>query len=60
MYKQEGRSFEKTYLEILAAGGSKKPETLLNEYGINISSSKFWQDGFDYIRSQVKELVAIK
>lgn len=56
MYQREGRKFEKTYLEILAAGGSKKPETLLNEYGINISSTKFWQDGFDYIKSQVKEL----
>ncbi|NDB32669.1 MAG: M3 family oligoendopeptidase [Nitrososphaeria archaeon] len=60
MYQREGKQFEKTYLEILAAGGSKKPETLLNEYGINISSAKFWQDGFDYIRSQVKELIAIK
>jgi oligoendopeptidase F len=58
-YQREGRSFEKAYLEILVAGGSKKPETLLSEYGINISSAKFWQDGFDYIRSQVKELVLI-
>ena len=60
MYQREGKQFEKTYLEILAAGGSKKPETLLNEYGINIASAKFWQDGFDYIRSQVKELILIK
>ncbi len=59
MYQREGRQFAKTYLEILAAGGSKKPETLLNQYGIDISSAKFWQDGFDYIKSQVKELVAI-
>lgn len=59
MYQREGRSFEKTYLEILSAGGSKKPETLLNEYGIDISSAKFWQDGFDYINSQVKELVLL-
>jgi oligoendopeptidase F len=59
MYQREGNSFEKTYLEILAAGGSKKPEDLLNEYGIDISSAKFWQDGFDYIRSQVKELVLL-
>lgn len=59
MYQREGRSFEKAYIEILAAGGSKKPETLLSEYGINISSAKFWQDGFDYIKSQVKELVLL-
>lgn len=58
-YKKEGSSFEKTYIEILAAGGSKKPETLLSEYGIDISSAKFWQDGFDYVKTQVKELVSL-
>lgn len=60
MYQREGRQFEKTYIEILAAGGSQKPETLLSHYGIDISSAKFWQDGFDYIQSQVKELARIK
>jgi oligoendopeptidase F len=58
-YKREGNSFAKTYTEILSAGGSKKPEDLLREYGINISSKKFWQDGFDYIKSQVKELTSL-
>lgn len=58
-YKKEGKSFEKTYIEILAAGGSKKPETLLSEYGIDISSAKFWQDGFDFVKTQVKELVSL-
>jgi oligoendopeptidase F len=58
-YKKEGRDFEKTYVEILAAGGSKKPEILLKEHGIDISSKKFWQDGFDYVRSQVKEIVSL-
>jgi oligoendopeptidase F len=58
-YKKEGKDFEKTYVKILAAGGSKKPEDLLEGHGIDISSKKFWQDGFDYVRSQVKELVLI-
>lgn len=58
-YKKEGRDFAKTYIEILSAGGSKKPETLLSEYGIDISSSKFWQDGFDYVKTQVKELTSL-
>jgi oligoendopeptidase F len=58
-YKKEGGNFEKTYIEILAAGGSKKPETLLREYGIDISSAKFWQDGFDYVKTQVRELVSL-
>jgi oligoendopeptidase F len=58
-YKKEGTGFAKTYTEILAAGGSKKPEELLGEHGIDISSKKFWQDGFDYIKTQVKELVSL-
>jgi oligoendopeptidase F len=58
-YKKEGSGFAKTYVEILAAGGSKKPEDLLSEHGIDISSKKFWQDGFDYVKSQVKELTLL-
>ena len=56
-YKEEGRSFVPTYLEILGAGGSKKPEMLLREYDIDITSEKFWQDGFTYIKNQVDRLV---
>lgn len=56
-YKEEGRSFVPRYLEILAAGGSKKPEILLSDYGIDITSEKFWQDGFAYIKNQIDKLV---
>ena len=56
-YKEEGRSFVPRYLEILAAGGSKKPEMLLKEYDIDIASEKFWQDGFVYIKNQIDRLI---
>jgi len=55
-YKKEGKDFVPSYINILAAGGSKKTELLLDEYGIDISSSGFWQDGFDYVSEQVKQL----
>ena len=55
-YKKEGKSFVPTYIEILSAGGTKKTEKLLRESGIDITKPKFWQDGFDYIQNQVKEL----
>ncbi|MFQ5440785.1 MAG: M3 family oligoendopeptidase [Nitrosopumilaceae archaeon] len=58
-YKKEGNDFVPSYLNILSAGGSQKPEKLLKEYGLDIGSSKFWQEGFDYIRNQVKELESI-
>ena len=59
-YKKEGKDFEPHYIEILAAGGAKKPETLLDEHNIDIRSPKFWQDGFDYIKTHVKELESLR
>src|SRR3990172_2875518 len=58
-YKREGQDFVPSYINILSAGGSKKPELLLDEYGIDIGSSRFWQDGFDYVHDQVKQLSAL-
>ena len=58
-YKKEGVDFAPDYIEILAAGGSKKPETLLAEHDLDIRSPKFWQEGFDYIKTQVKELESL-
>ena len=58
-YKKEGKDFVPAYIEILAAGGSKKPEKLLSEYGFDIRSSKFWQEGFDYVNDQVKTLSSL-
>jgi len=58
-YKKEGKDFVPAYMSILAAGGSKKPEKLLAEYGFDIRSSKFWQEGFDYVNEQVKTLARL-
>ena len=55
-YKKEGSGFVSSYIEILSAGGSEKPETLLSNYGIDIMSKRFWQDGFDYVKTQVNAL----
>ena len=52
-YRKEGRTFAPTYIDILAAGGTMKPEDLLKVHGIDISSEKFWQEGFEYIKNQV-------
>ena len=58
-YKKEGKDFVPAYIDILAAGGSKKPEKLLLEHGFDISSPKFWQEGFDYVNQQVKVLASL-
>ena len=58
-YKKEGKDFVPAYIDILAAGGSKKPEKLLQEHGLDIGSTKFWQEGFDYVNEQVKALSSL-
>ena len=58
-YKKEGKDFVPAYMNILAAGGSKKPEKLLSEYGFDIRSPKFWQEGFDYVKKQVDTLSSL-
>lgn len=56
-YKEEGKSsFVPKYFEILAAGGSRKPEELLLESGIDITKEQFWQQGFDFVREMIKQL----
>ena len=59
-YKKEGKDFAPAYISILAAGGSEKPEKLLSEYGFDIRSPKFWQEGFDYVNEQVNTLAKLK
>jgi oligoendopeptidase F len=55
-YKAEGEAFKPRYLQILAAGGSESPETILTRAGIDMHSAAFWQGGFDVIRELVDQL----
>ena len=58
-YKAEGESFKPRYLSLLSAGGSKSPEKILAEAGVDIHSASFWQGGFDVIRGQIEQLEAL-
>jgi oligoendopeptidase F len=58
-YKLEGRSFVPRYIKILAAGGSRKPEELLMEAGMDISKQEFWQQGFDYAKEMMQQLKSL-
>jgi oligoendopeptidase F len=55
-YKRQGSTFVPKYLDLLAAGGAKSPETILGDIGIDMRSESFWQSGFDTIASMVEEL----
>ena len=58
-YKAEGESFKRRYLRLLSAGGSKSPEMILSDAGVDMHSSSFWQGGFNVIRDLIDQLAAI-
>lgn len=55
-YSKEGKDFVPTYLQLLSYGGSASPAKVLEGVGVDISSTRFWQDGFDVISRMVGEL----
>ena len=58
-YKEEGDAMIPRYIEILAAGGSEAPVTVLRKAGIDIYSEDFWQAGFNYLADQLAQLEAL-
>ncbi|GAB1722563.1 MAG: oligoendopeptidase F [Nitrospira sp. CR1.1] len=56
MYQEQGGAFVPKYLDLLAAGGSKAPQAILAEVGVDMNSHPFWQSGFDAISGMVDQL----
>jgi oligoendopeptidase F len=58
-YKLEGDAFKPRYLGLLSAGGSKSPEQILTDAGIDMHQASFWQGGFNVIQGLVEQLETI-
>jgi oligoendopeptidase F len=58
-YKNEGKDFIPKYTRILSSGGTKKPEDLLMDEGIDITKESFWQKGFDLVNDKIAKLKTI-
>jgi len=56
MYKEQGKTFVPKYLALLEAGGSDTPAALLKPLGVDIHDPKFWQKGFEEIKTLVGKL----
>lgn len=54
-YEEEGQSFVPRYLDLLAAGGSAAPDTLLQRIGVDLSDPGFWDAGLDVLADHVEE-----
>jgi len=58
-YRQEGAPFVQRYFDLLAAGGSEKPDEILARVGIDVHKREFWQGGCDLIREMVEKAKAL-
>ena len=54
-YLSEGERFVPRYLELLAAGGSASPRSLLAAVGVDVDDPLFWQKGLDLVADMVVE-----
>jgi oligoendopeptidase F len=54
-WKDEGAAFVPSYVELLAAGGSRPPEALGEIVGVDLADPGFWDTGLDLIEEQLRE-----
>jgi oligoendopeptidase F len=58
-YQEEGKSFVPRFLRMLAYGGSRSPEEIIDEAGFEMTARDFWQGGFDVLEGLLGELEAL-
>jgi len=58
-FKAEGESFKPRYAQLLAAGGSQAPMSVLDAAGVDVRKASFWQGGFDVVADLVSQLEAL-
>ncbi len=58
-YREQGQSFVPRYLRLLSVGGSDEPARVLREAGFDITSTEFWQGGYDVLAGMVDQLAAL-
>jgi len=52
---EDGPAFAPRYLELLAAGGTDRPEALLRQAGVDLTAPGFWEGGLAVVREWVSE-----
>jgi oligoendopeptidase F len=57
-YEEEGEGFVASYLELLAAGGSRSPEELGRIVGVDLADPGFWDKGLDLVERKLDEAEA--
>ena len=55
-YREVGAGFVDSYLEFLAAGGSRRPDELVSSLGMDVNDPSFWQNGLKIVDRMVGEV----
>lgn len=53
-YRERGAAFVPSYLEFLAAGGSRPPAELGRIVGVDLDDPAFWASGLDLVQAQLR------
>jgi oligoendopeptidase F len=56
MYKENGQPFAEKIIKMLEKGGSESPIAVTKAVGVDITSEKFWQKGFDVIEKMIRKV----
>lgn len=59
MYRQQGAAFVPRYLALLEAGGSDRPDVLLQPFGIDLRQAEFWALGMQPLERLIAEAEAL-
>jgi oligoendopeptidase F len=59
VYEQASEGFAEKYLDMLAAGGTKRHKELLAPFGLDASDPDFWKQGLSLISRFIDELEAM-
>jgi oligoendopeptidase F len=57
-YQAEPEGFEARYLELLAAGGTRRHKELLAPFGLDATDPEFWAKGLAVIEAMIEQLEA--
>jgi oligoendopeptidase F len=58
-YELEGESMVEPYLDLLRAGGSKRPEELAEIVGLDLTDPRIWETGIDALAVELDEAEAL-
>jgi oligoendopeptidase F len=58
LYREQGAAFVPGYLEMLASGGSERPEAVVSRAGLDLKDAQLWQRGLGMLEEMIQQAEA--